>query len=218
MDTSAVVAPPFVAKPLRLHPFRGLRLTRGRVGTASSGRVFARPYHAVAQRLAEWQELGQVQHDATPAVYLHEYTVGGITVRGLVGALDLNQLGSGGAAVPAVLPHEGVHPPQVRELAERMEEMDINPAPILLVHRGPTSVREMVTQLLGTPPSWRFSDRAGQRHRLWSITDPDRLATIDEGLAAGQALIADGHHRYAAYLRLRDAHPGTPWGRGLAML
>ncbi|MDP3891696.1 DUF1015 family protein, partial [Nocardioides sp.] len=122
------------------------------------------------------------------------------------------------AAVPAVLPQEGVHPPPVRELAERREEMDVNPAPLLRVHRGPTSVREMVTQLLATPPSWRFSDRAGQRHRLWSITDPDRLATIDEGLAAGQALIADGHHRYAAYLRLRDAHPGTPWGRGLAML
>lgn len=218
MDRPAVVAPLHVAKPLRLHPFRGLGLARGRVGSPATGRAFARPYRAVAQRLVEWQELGQVQHDQEPAVYLHEYTVGGITVRGLVGALDLTQVAEGGEAVPAVLPHEGVHPPQVRELAERMEEMDVNPAPILLVHRGPASVRSIITELIDSAPDWRFTDRARQRHRLWRIADPEILGAIDTGLAQAQALIADGHHRYAAYLALRDAHPGTPWGRGLAML
>ena len=42
-------------------------------------------------------------------------------------------------------------------------------------------------------------------------------------LAPHQALIADGHHRYATYLQLRRRHravgdgPG-PWDRGLALL
>ena len=32
-----------------------------------------------------------------------------------------------------VLPHEGIHPAQADELADRMEEMQLNPATILLV-------------------------------------------------------------------------------------
>ena len=61
-------------------------------------------------------------------------------------------------------------------------------------------------------------DRNEQRHRVWAIRDPQLLAAIDEGLAQSQALIADGHHRYAAYLRMQRRSPGGPTDRGLAML
>ena len=63
----------------------------------------------------------------------------------------------------------------------------------------------------------------GLRHRLWALTDPALLAEIATDLAARRALIADGHHRYATYLRRQaDAHaagrgPG-PWDSGLCLL
>jgi uncharacterized protein (DUF1015 family) len=53
---------------------------------------------------------------------------------------------------------------------------------------------------------------------VWAIRDPELLARIDEALAGSQALIADGHHRYAAYLRMQRRSPGGPTDRGLAML
>ena len=55
------------------------------------------------------------------------------------------------------------------------------------------------------------------------MTDPAEHAAIAADLAARQALIADGHHRYAAYLELQarrraaGAGPG-PWDYGLALL
>jgi uncharacterized protein (DUF1015 family) len=61
------------------------------------------------------------------------------------------------------------------------------------------------------------------RHRLWAVTDPGEHAAIAADLATRQALIADGHHRYAAYLQLQarkratGAGPG-PWDCGLALL
>jgi uncharacterized protein (DUF1015 family) len=63
----------------------------------------------------------------------------------------------------------------------------------------------------------------GLRHRLWAITDADELAAIAADLAPRQALIADGHHRYAAYLKLaqrrRQAGDGAgAWDYGLALL
>jgi uncharacterized protein (DUF1015 family) len=59
----------------------------------------------------------------------------------------------------------------------------------------------------------------GVTHRLWAVTAPSELAMIAADLAPRQALIADGHHRYAAYREVQAGkdHPG-PWDYGLAPL
>jgi len=219
MDNTAPVAPPVVVKPFRIVPFRALRLAPSAVGDPASARVFARPYRNVPDRILSWESSRRILHDDEPAIYLHEYTADGVTIRGLVGALDLarNSLNCPDAR-QAVFPHEGVHPDQVRELGARMEEMRINPAPILLVHRGPVAVRRLIHAVLETPPTVAYTDRAGQVHRLWALRDIPTLVAIETGLAQTHALIADGHHRYAGYLRLQASHPGTAWDRGLVML
>lgn len=218
MDSSAVVTPPYVAGPLQLSPFRALMLAPSRIGDPASARAFARPYTSVAARLSRWQARGQMHHDREPALYLHEFTAGGITIRGLVGLLDLSQRATR-IQDAAVLPHEGIHPAQADDLADRMAEMALNPAPILLVHRAPEQVRATLDQVrLSTRPDHTFSDRAEQRHRIWALRDPEHLAAIQDGVSVSRALIADGHHRYAAYLRLQQRRPGSTADRGLAML
>ena len=63
----------------------------------------------------------------------------------------------------------------------------------------------------------------GMRHRVWALTDPAEHGLVAADLAARSALIADGHHRYAAYLEMQDRqreagqHDG-PWDYGLAFL
>lgn len=217
MDSATVVTPPYVAKPLRLLPFRAVMLSAARVGDAASARAFARPYRAVGARLRSWERQGHLSRDPESAVYLHEYTTGGLTVRGLVGGLDVanraRDLDS-----RAVWPHEGIHPAQVAELADRMGEMGMNPAPILLVHAGPSQLRALIARTVRRPADWQYVDRSGQQQRIWALRDPADLNTIDRGLGSSTCLIADGHHRYAAYLRLQQEQPGTAWDRGLAMV
>lgn len=217
MDSSRVVTPPYVARPFRLDPFRALMLSPSRVGDPASARAFARPYRNVAPRLERWEQQGHLHRDPEPAVYLHEYAAAGMTVRGLVGALNLSQR----AHHPeerVVLPHEGVHPVQAAELADRMTEMGMNPAPILLVHRGPVAARELLRSVLEHAADHEFDDRKGDHHRVWAIRDAATRADLGSLLADSRALLADGHHRYAAYLRMQEASPGTPADRGLAML
>jgi uncharacterized protein (DUF1015 family) len=117
-----------------------------------------------------------------------------------------------------VLPHEGVHAGQADELADRMEEMGLNPAPILLLHRGSAALRDHVATLVELPPTRQFEDAGGQRHRLWALRTPEETEPLLSDLAAVRALIADGHHRYAAYLRMQARHPGGGADAGLAML
>ena len=217
MESSAVVTPPYVGGPLRLLPFRALMLTPARIGAPSSARAFARPYRDVAARLERWRSQGHLRRDTEPALYLHEYTAGGITIRGLVGLLDVSRR----AALPrdrAILPHEGIYPGQADDLADRMAEMGLNPAPILLVHRGPAGLRDVLGRVQQRTPDHEFTDRLEQHHRIWAIRDTAELTEIARDLAGETALIADGHHRYAAYLRLQQRDPGGPCDFGLAML
>jgi uncharacterized protein (DUF1015 family) len=215
-----------VAAPLRLRRFTGLTLSPSRVGDPASARMFARPYRAVPERLQKWQNQGHLQRAEAPALYLHEYTASGMTVRGLVGALDVSRRVEPDQQ-PAIWPHEAIHRGQARELATRMAQMGLNPAPILLVHRGTAGLRQLISSIAATAPDLSFVDHAQQQNRVWAIRSDADVEAINAALAGSQALIADGHHRYAAYLRLQESQAadaartsdGAPLDdSGLAML
>jgi uncharacterized protein (DUF1015 family) len=48
------------------------------------------------------------------------------------------------------------------------------------------------------------------RHRVWAVTDPARIARIQELMAPKKLLIADGHHRYETALGYRNEHGNVP--------
>ncbi len=207
MDT-----PPDSGPQLVLRPFRALRLRESFVGAPVANRIFARPYRSAARRLQDWQRQRHVRIDGDPALYIHEYTSSGVSVRGIVGELDVTRAGS------AVLPHEAVRMTQVAELAERMETLALNPAPILLMHRGTPALRTAVDLLTERRPDLAFTDPGGQHHRMWRIQEADDVQLIGTLVASTRAVIADGHHRYAAALELAAQRPGTEWEQTLVML
>ncbi|HEX4687230.1 MAG TPA: DUF1015 family protein [Nocardioides sp.] len=217
MESGVPTVPPYLAGPLLLSPFRAYSLAPSRVGDPASARVFARPYRGVSQRLETWLKRGLAGRDDEPSLYLHEYSDSGLTVRGLVGCLELTHT----AVSPGerqVFPHEDVHPKQVAELATRMGAMRINPAPILLVHRGPASIREVSRKVRTETPEQEYVDHAGQQHRVWAIRHPHQQEEIRAGLADARLLVADGHHRYAAYVALYEREPTLSHRSGLAMV
>jgi uncharacterized protein (DUF1015 family) len=108
-----------------------------------------------------------------------------------------------------------------------MEATQANLEPIFLLYDGgrPPGTATQVVETVAAcePPLAEALTEDGLRHRLWAVTDPARLAAVAADLAPRQALIADGHHRYAAYRQLqarrRDAGCGAgPWDYGLALL
>jgi uncharacterized protein (DUF1015 family) len=106
-----------------------------------------------------------------------------------------------------------------------MRTTETNLEPILLVHEGTDRLRDLVDDATRGTPLADFLALDGSAHRLWAITDAGCHTAIGEELAGGTALIADGHHRYAAYLALQEELRGaetpedtSPWDYGLAML
>jgi uncharacterized protein (DUF1015 family) len=203
-------------------------------GTIDDGRLAeARTAGRVAATLLrDWLAAGALAVDAAPALYVYEQRGADWVQRGLIGLVAVG--------TDAVHPHENVMPGPVAGRRELMKATRSNLEPILLVYSGgagaghqapasPDGARALTASELtdraadsGAPLARAVTDD-GVTHQLWAVTDPAAQQAIAADLATRTALIADGHHRYAAYRELqsqmREAGAGDgPWDYGLAFL
>ncbi|MGA4944826.1 DUF1015 domain-containing protein [Streptomyces cinereoruber] len=174
-------------------------------------------HRKAAVTLDRWLADGVLAPDPVPALYVYEQRGDGILQRGIIGALELSAPEAG-----VVLPHEDVMPHVVEDRAALMRTTAANLEPLLLTYvgeedgGGADAVIERATE---REPLLSTTTEDGFCHRLWAVTDPAEQAAVAADLGRHQALIADGHHRWATYLRLREEHvaPG-PWNYGLVLL
>ena len=193
---------------------------------------------AAASLLREWLSAGVLIRDRMASLYIYEQSDDvdpACLQRGIIGLVRLGPPDSAG-----ILPHEGVMPGLVAGRRELMAATQANLEPIFLIYdgeqpgaaphsatghpatgEGATRVVDRVTA--ERAPLVSITTEDGVTHRLWRIGDSAEQAAISADLAGRRALIADGHHRYAAYLDLQaEMHAAGlgagPWDYGLAFL
>jgi uncharacterized protein (DUF1015 family) len=219
-DLAAVTSPPYdVIDPddashlegLDPHNVVRLILPRG----AGDG---ADRYEHARDVLGQWLAAGVLRRDAEPALYVYEQAGGGLTQRGLIAAVGLRDPGD-----RVILPHEDVMPGPVADRLELMRATSANLEPILLTYDGAADTAAVVDETCAGRPLLATRAEDGLEQRVWAVTDPAGHDLVARDLAPQQALIADGHHRYATYRRLQAEHheagdgPGD-WDFGLALL
>ena len=186
---------------------------------------------AAAGLLREWLSAGVLIRDRMPALYLYEQAdeASSWLQRGII---SLVRLGSPETA--GILPHEGVMPGLVADRKTLMAATQANLEPIFLIYdgegagtradeAGPTATEIIDHVAAEHTPIVSITTEDGVKHRLWRLGHPDEQDAILADLAGRRALIADGHHRYAAYLDLQaelraSGLGGGPWDYGLAFL
>ncbi|MFE6524097.1 DUF1015 family protein [Streptomyces sp. NPDC057794] len=217
---AAVTSPPYdvVVRPDGLHhlessdPHNIVRLILPQAATPGARNEQA------AQTLRRWLAEGVLTTDPEPCLYVYEQRDGhGMLQRGVIGALRVSD-----PAEQVVLPHEDVMPHVVADRAALMRATSANLEPLLLTYRGDdtsATTADLIERTADRPPLLATTTEDGFSHRLWALTDPAELTIVRRDLARHQALIADGHHRWATYRRLRTEHPSpSPWDHGLVLL
>lgn len=216
---AAVTSPPYdvVVRPDGLHhlesadPHNIVRLILPQAGTAAAR------HQQAAETLKRWLAEGVLAPDPTPVLYVYEQRTGEILQRGVIGALALSP-----AAEGIVLPHEDVMPDVVEDRADLMRTAAAHLEPLLLSYVSDgtrTGTAAVIERVVGRLPLLTTTTEDGVSHRLWAVTDPAEHAEIQADLSHRQALIADGHHRWATYLRLQQEQPAPgPWDFGLVLL
>src|SRR5690606_28482125 len=196
---------------LGTHPNNVVRLILpGTPGSDAPGAPHdpADPKYAQARRtLEEWCESGILVADEQPALYVYEQRGPGVLQRGLIGDVCLPD-----PAQRIILPHEDVLPGPVQDRLALMSTTQANLEPIFLLYNGGngTATRLVDEVAAHRTPLVTARTEDGLTHRLWAITDEAEIAAINEDLHPRQALIADGHHRYATYRLLQRREHALP--------
>ena len=213
-DLAAVTSPPYdvigpdgVAHYERSSDVNVVRLILPRRERSGDG------YARAAHDLAAWLDAGVLTVDADPAVFAYEQSDGRHSWLGLLAATSVHDPGS-----RAVLPHEDVFPGPVDDRAALMAATSAQLEPIMLVHEGHQSLGQALRVHARGPAELGVTTEDGVTHRLWRVSDADDIAALNRVVGDGHALIADGHHRYAAYQARRRAAGDPEWGFGLAWL
>jgi uncharacterized protein (DUF1015 family) len=216
-----VLAPPYdvIDEPERVDleardPHNVVRLTLPRDAASADSR-----YAAAAALLGQWRAEGILRADDTAALYVYEQRqADGHTQRGVVGALGLTP-----AEDAIVLPHENTMAGPVADRLALMEATAADLEMIFLVYDGGGATSAAVAAAGDLPPLLDVTTPDGVNHRIWAIADEVVLDEIATDLHDRRAVIADGHHRYATFLRYQldrhaDGSGAGPWDLGLAFL
>lgn len=171
-----------------------------------------------AARLAAWRADGTLAVDHHPALYLYDLDEPGPhrSTRGWLGAVAL-------APPSVVAPHEATVAAVVADRRELRAATGADLEPVVFAHDGePGPAAALASRFAAErTPVADLTDDAGVRHRLWRVADPVEVDVVRADLARRRAVIADGHHRWAAAAGWRDHHgasPDAPAGRVLALV
>lgn len=138
-----------------------------------------------------------------------------VPLRGLVGTVDLHAV-----AERRVRRHEGVIEDQVDVQERRMRRMGGIDEPILLLARDLSPVGGHLERVTGGPADSVLGLAGGGVQGLWGCGDDSPRIAGWLADADPELLVADGHHRLEAALRIHRAHGGGPgpWSRLLAVV
>jgi uncharacterized protein (DUF1015 family) len=182
----------------------------GTAGPAGGSDGFADPARSAAAAAAElrrWEAEGVLERDPEPALWLYELRPAGgaAATRGWLGAVALPAAGS-----RAVLPHEDTYPVAVEGRRALLDATRTDLEPIVLAHDPDEEVTALAGTVAAGPPDLEVTDADGVRHLLWRVGDPSLLARVRAALRRTGAVIADGHHRFAAAQAHARQRPGAP--------
>jgi uncharacterized protein (DUF1015 family) len=204
------ISPQMQARYVAQSPYNLVRVILGqrRDSDTESDNVYTR----AAGHFEDWIREGILAQDATPAFYAYfqdfEVPDSGerLTRKGFIGLGKVEDYSTG-----IVHRHEQTLSGPKKDRLEVLRHTRAHFGQIFMLypdHDGAVD-RELDAAAQGRAVL-DVADEYGARHRLWPITDPSRIARIQELMAPAKLLIADGHHRYETSLNYRDENPDDP--------
>ena len=220
---SQVICPPFdciggsrLATLYERHPANAVRLevNREEPGDDHAGDRWSR----AARFLRAWQEQGVLMREPAAAVYVchqsFEHDGRTLVRRGLLARVRLERLGTGN-----IHAHEHALSGPVEDRLGLLHGCRTNLSPVLAIHEGPAAELQAILDhaVAGQPPVEAVDDD-GTRVSMWPVVDEAVAARAAGLLGPSRLVIADGHDRYEAACRYRDAvaeawpaeHGGAP--------
>ena len=203
------ITPAMQEKYYAASPFNLVRIILGRRqdGDNTVENVYTRA--AVFGR--EWREERILEQDPTPSIYIYSQTFTAPSGEKFErrGFIALGRVEDYSAKV--VYRHEQTLAKPKADRLDLLRATRVHYEQLFLLYEDSGEVDGLLRA--EDEPTIGLADEYGVAHRVWQVSDPKVVASVQETMRDKKLVIADGHHRYETALNYRDecraANPGS---------
>ncbi len=182
-------------------PYNLVRIILGK--TQPNDTLESNVYTRAASDFQAWRKSGILRQDAEPSIYAYQqvFKVPGDSTgmrHRRSGFIALGKLHD--YAENVVFRHEQTLSKPKADRLNLLRATRAHFGQIFMLYR---SSRDLIGSL-APHPTVEVKDEYGVHHRLWRISDPHFIATLQREMADKKLIIADGHHRYETALAFRE--------------
>jgi uncharacterized protein (DUF1015 family) len=161
-------------------------------------------YSRAAAYYRDWREQGVLRRDPLPSLYLYSQgftPLGATTEMERRGFIALGRIEDYSAGV--VFRHEQT---LAKPKADRLDLLRATRAhfgQIFMLYEDSGQVESLLATNSDpdiSAPEVQIKDEYGVVHRVWQITDPKLIHSVQNAMSDKKLIIADGHHRYETAL------------------
>jgi len=157
-----------------------------------------RVYAKARELLDEMTEKGQFIRDEEPCYYIYELTMNGRTQTGIAACASVDDYEN-----QVIKKHENTRSEKEEDRIRHVDACSAQTGPIFLAYRSREGIGRQVAEIKQERALYDFVSPDGIRHRVWKVSDRDRIDSIQEEFrAVGAIYIADGHHRCASAVKV----------------
>jgi uncharacterized protein (DUF1015 family) len=207
------ITPEMQERYYQASPYNLVRIILGRrlPGDGEAENVYTR----AAASFKNWRQTGVLRQDTEPSIYRYSQTfrVPGSAEGGAPGSqqqaerrgfIALGRIEEYSAGV--VFRHEQT---LAKPKADRLDLLRATRAhfgQIFMLYSGAGKVDAVIDSAAAKnkPPDIELTDEYDVVHRVWRISDPSVIASVQQQMRDRKLIIADGHHRYETALTYRN--------------
>jgi uncharacterized protein (DUF1015 family) len=201
------ISPGMRERYMSLSPYNLVRLILGEKFPSDSAQDNV--YTRASGHFGRWIAGGILERDPEPAffAYFQEFTVPDTGERllrkGFIGLGAVEDYADG-----VVHRHEQTLSGPKQDRLELLRHTRAHFGQIFMLYPDPAGeVDAILDEAAGEEPAATVTDEYGAKHRVWRISQPVLIASIQHAMFSKKLIIADGHHRYETALAFRNEHP-----------
>jgi len=198
------ITPEMQAKYYEQSPLNIVRIVLGKAGETDTDHFNI--YTRAAEYFHDWRSSGVLRQDEEPSIYLYSQT---FTIPGLRDIAERRCLVVRGRlynySENVVFPSELTLSKPKLDRLNLLRATKANFGQILMLYSDPSgSIQSQLKKKSEAEPDDSVLDEYEVLHRLWKISDPAFISSLQEQMSDRKLMIADGHHRYDTSLAYRD--------------
>ena len=203
-----VVSPPYdvldsdeARERVRDNPLSFLRVIKPEIELDPSTDPYdPQVYKRGAENLNRLISQGVLIQDERSCLYIYKLRMGEHEQVGLVAIVGVEDYVQG-----RIKKHEHTRPEKEMDRASHIDELNAQTGPVFVTYRSSSGIDDLIEKGMARNPVYDFIGDHDVRHTFYVIDDEQSIQRIQSAFARIEALyVADGHHRSAAALRVRD--------------